>query len=477
MPVLYNNDAVIPAPLVEINRGFDKSANGEIIGQRFTISLNGTLIATRGSPNSVGVFYNGPGDAPIEVLDTDAKLKAIFQKQEALRELFSQEGHILEFTTWNGYQGLTCQPRILNISFPQGIWVEVCPYTITLETDQINGLVLPSGEIGFDEKLVDANESWALEFADQGENENQTNIFRLTHNLSAVGKRYYDPNVGTGPGSLQREPWEHARLWCQRRLGIDNNRILSSGTLNLPSYYQGFNHSRGENVDKQGGSYSIQETWVVSSGDAIEDFTIESRQSQLQGITVVSIQGQIQGLETRDSDFALINTKYQAASGKFNSVLNSLISRAQNYAGLAVNPTPLELSIARNPINGVISYSYTYDTRPSNCIAGAKSESIQIIDNHPTDIFAIIPILGRAAGPILQSINTISEKSRTLSIEAVMTPISGCGISALTGAKPNVQGLIDLVRPVANQVFVSQNGESWDVKNARYSRNVSWVYQ
>ena len=56
MPVTYQppgfNDAMYlsPAPFVDISKEYDKMANGEIIGVRYSITLTGTLIADKGSP-------------------------------------------------------------------------------------------------------------------------------------------------------------------------------------------------------------------------------------------------------------------------------------------------------------------------------------------------------------------------------------------------------------------------------------------
>ena len=72
MPVTYQppgfTDAMYlsPAPFIDISKEYDKMANGEIIGVRYSITLSGTLIADKGSPrhrNSSDVFTatNTPG--------------------------------------------------------------------------------------------------------------------------------------------------------------------------------------------------------------------------------------------------------------------------------------------------------------------------------------------------------------------------------------------------------------------------------
>lgn len=478
MPVIYRNKKIIPAPLVSISREIARTNDGTPIGQTFRLNMNGTIVAYMGSPTSSGTFWDVAGYPPNETIAADSRQYAIQTKQEALRDLFSQEGYVLEFQPWDGSAPIKCQPRIISMEFSEGPWFETCPFTISFEADRLDGFLLPSGEGNFDQFISSADENWSLEFNDQGENENQTQVFRLSHNVSAVGKRFYDPNVGIGPGSIRSEAWEQARIWVQSRLGLDTNRVLSSGTINLPSYFGGFNHGRSESVNKLDGSYSVVENWIISSGSALEDFTIDTKTNQSDGVAVVTIQGNIQGLETRDSNFFnLTQTKYAAAEAKLTAVENAVFARAQNYSSLSLNPVPLDKNIGRNPINGTISYSYTYDTRPGNCIAGAKSETIEISDDYAKDIFAAIPILGRTAGPILQDIGTISETSRSLSIECVMPIVSGCLFATWTGGRPNYTSIISSVRPVASQVFVSENTESWSPKTGRATRRITWVYQ
>ena len=48
-----------PAPFVSIDKNYDKAGNGEILGVRYTITLNGTLVADRGSPSTHSSASNG----------------------------------------------------------------------------------------------------------------------------------------------------------------------------------------------------------------------------------------------------------------------------------------------------------------------------------------------------------------------------------------------------------------------------------
>ena len=47
---------LIPTPFVRVGKTFDKSGSGEILGVRYAITLTGTIVYDRGSPNSSGNF-------------------------------------------------------------------------------------------------------------------------------------------------------------------------------------------------------------------------------------------------------------------------------------------------------------------------------------------------------------------------------------------------------------------------------------
>ena len=62
MPVSYSDRVgkewfIIPAPLVSINKSYDTTGDGNIVGSKYSITLTGKLIADRGSPTNLGKFY------------------------------------------------------------------------------------------------------------------------------------------------------------------------------------------------------------------------------------------------------------------------------------------------------------------------------------------------------------------------------------------------------------------------------------
>jgi hypothetical protein len=473
MSIHYNSKKIIPAPLVSITKDFEKSGDGQKQGSSYTLTVQGTIVAFKGSPDSAGTFWTTSGYPDDETIATDSRLASILNKQAAILDLFSEDGHSFEIQPWDGSSPTKCNPEVISVVFPEGTWHDTCPYTITLKAPRLMGPLNPDGEDSFTDYITQATEDWTIEFNDQPESVLVPQTFRLTHSLSAVGKLFYEPD-----GSLTYQPWEQAKNWVQARLGLDIARARANGVLNLPNYFTGFNHTRTENVGKLEGQYGVTETWIISSGNVLEDFTISVTESAEDGLVRVSIDGNIVGLDTRDTGtFQLTTSKWAAASGRYATVEGQLLTRAMNYSNYSLNILPLSKVVRRNPTVGNIGYTVDYDNRPGNCIAGVKSETISITDHNPGDVFAVIPVLGRAAGPVLQDISTIRESKRDLSYECVVPTTGTCTIALLTAGKPDITSVVNLVVPTTTQVFKESDVENWSPKQGRYSRQITWVYQ
>lgn len=483
--VSYNGQKLIPAPLVAISKTYQTTGDGKKIGSVYNIVVQGNMIAYKGSPNSSGVFHILGGYPPDENVQFSSRLKSILTKQQAIRDLFSSDGFSFEVQSMDGSAPMKCNPRVLNINVPEGLWFEVAPYTIELEADRI----YPLQEDSFNEYISSAEETWNIESNEgQPENEDLPRTYTLSHTVSAQGKRFFDET-----GTLVMPAWQQARNYCLGRLGFDSQIALSSGVINLPSYYGGFNHLRSQSTGEEDGSFSVTETWILASGTALEDFSV-SRSTTLQdGLEHVSIEGTVIGLELRNSDMTLATSKYTNALTKFATASGLAFSRAQNYGGVNLNIIPVGSTIGRNPITGTINYNFEYDNRPSNIISGCRSEFIVITDTLAGDVFAAIPVLGRAKGPVLQDIQTVTETQKALSIELYVNraDFGNNSIPAIKAAvinNPRVnpstsgqfQSIVDAVNPINNgfsTVFTSPVTEQWYPKTGQYSYSISWVYE
>lgn len=486
--VLYNSKKIIPAPFISISKKYDRTESGDILSSSYVITVNGTIVAWKGSPNSSKEFHTGSGYPADENIDSDSRLASVLRKQEAIRELFSEDGHAFEIQSLDGSPAVKFYPIIQGIDFQEGVWHDRCDYSITMEADRL----YPQDEDEEFTNIKSATDSWSIEIDESSQESFEHPLsYRLTHNVSAKGVKSY------GPGSTSISAITNAKNFVESKLGIDYAQIMSSGIIDLPSYYQGYNHIRSENKDEYTGDFSVTETWILASGNALESFSINSSIGE-DGINKVSINGNIRGLSTKSEKLGDPYTKtqlrYESAKNKYNAIKPFIYSRATAYSNINnLTLRPISTTEGINPYEGTISYTYEYDNRPALCISGSKSEVFNISDTGYGDIFASIPVIGRSNGPVLQNINTVTALQRSLSMEIVFGPsILDC--STLEGVKntflasplnnPLTSGdiytIINGVNPANQgfgQVYSSPPVVNWEPKTGRFSYNVSWTFE
>ena len=515
MPVTFHattgTKRLIPEPFVNISKSFDKSGSGEILGVRYSITLTGTLLYDRGSPNSSGAF----GADATETITSGNEYKSLQNKQKAISNLFSKknEGGELHVQGPNASAvGFKCRCRIISVDFPSHTPgnPQISTYTVTLEADQLLG---PAGSVTNDEDdwqrldkwlVSSASENWSIAENEGGKVITMVNgpvtkvekTYTLTRNLSATGKgKFKDDPVADGlkgdsfstkydPTGKEGEAWQQARGFVYEIIKYGNTFLKDEtyegerdkNGINLPASYKGFNYVRSETIDELGGTFSATESWILlPNGHSSVTETVETSISQSQdtGILKVSINGNIQGMGTENTDVTLPGTeaadnvvdfddKYDNAKNRLSAIEGNLYLTAQallrdsaEYAKATLNPSPLSKTVGRNPYTGIITYSMEFDNRPTFAIPGVRSESITINDTYPGYVAAVTQVIGRALGPVLQSIGTQTKWQRSLSISCVVDTTPG----SCAGAVDSSGDLLD-PQP-SNQADCVADGGTW----------------
>jgi hypothetical protein len=629
MPVSYHaNDPnqecyLTPAPFVSIDKSFDKSGDGQILGVRYTITLNGTLVPDRGSPSTHTEATNGfLIDSADKVIDDHVHAHAytdILKKQQLVRKLFSKknEGGRLDIAApFTGEATITCYPRIVSINFPEqaagNIYVQ--PYTIVLEADQLIGAGvgtdLDDMNAAGHEMISAASENWdfaestdvVIHHTADGKIDKTFKTYQVTHTISATGKRKFnidtDAADGLEAGKHGRDyasadgegffnklkktgtvetgaAWYQARDFCRKKLvhglhinGIDNVKAgdgnLTKYGVNLPptlsedhelhgttaTELRAFNYVKTESVGELEGTFSVTETWTLAPQGArvfeTMDFSVGGNSSS--GKTTVTVTGNIQGVgggdvtdydfdeekhdlknkgatdSINDNDLKLTNAEYH-----FDKLVPVLYLHASNMSGLSnLSPSPISSTRTKNPVAGVITYSYTFENK-KYYIPNALSETVSLNDNYPGQIIALQPVIGRKRGPVMQDIGTQGSWKRTLSItcnvdvdsekfckdsngnrtlhstSAACTAVTGnswvtnankigADYSDANAKKPSmvdtvvtndtisqrqaIRALVNAFKPTGLAVYndVSPT-ESWDPQTGSWSYNIGWIYE
>lgn len=496
--VIYDEKRIIPAPpSVTIQKRILRSGDGIKIGSIFDITVRGTLVAYKGSPDSDGSFWTSSNYPPDETINDSERLAAVLRKQEALRRLFANEGRLFEIQSADGSTPLKFYPRLQDIQFQEGIWYDRCDYVITMEADKIEGhsSIVGDGEDDFETNakylVSDVSEAWAFE---EGET---PDTFRISHSVSARGRTRFETD---GSGVIASEAWEEAKGYLIDYLTLNYDADKVENILpNAPAgTFSKYNHLRFQNVDERAGTYSITQSWIYAQRNYIENFTVNTRKG-LQRISV-GVEGTITGLfESGPYDATLAsndnttgNTKYVNASAAWGTIKGILYNRAVAFVddedvsggSVTLNAVPLNSIISMNPSLGVITYNYEYDTRPSACLSNSKGNAIMtdvtVTDYNQGDIFAEIPIPGRTTGPILQNINTKTAKRRQVTIEALFPVSNECYAYS---DKPDTNSYLQQYNPKganagpSSNCYKQEDRESWNPSKGTYSRDVTWTYE
>jgi hypothetical protein len=273
--------------------------------------------------------------------------------------------------------------------------------------------------------------------------------------------------------------------------------------------------------------------YVSGSGNPIKlDLSIASGLLKDQTFSPVPSIESHQTLNTA-SDYAVIKaSKYQnALSGWIYDVkpylyrracigMNCIHDRTKGYVGTPTNPPqppnnpiyskhnvlniiPVGTSETHNVKKGSISYNYQFHNK-FTIISGVLYENVSMEDSGPTAIIGEAFVLGRALGPVLQSLNTTTSAKKTITIElGVVPPTSMNGFFITHSDCPlwtggtiykTVTGMIEGFKPfgdrIANifgsantrintpgQAYLTQDTQQWEPNSGRYLRTVSWVYQ
>lgn len=477
---------VNPFPSYSISRELLSAGDDSHIGNKYNISVTGKLIV----PSSVDSTISGERQNELHK-----------QMIWHLQTLAAQSHNLgkLEIVPYGGKDKpfIFVDARLRNIQFPnqdeQSRGVIYSDYTFEFEAY----LEASNNNESFCLKVSSAEESWELSL-----NEDETSYYddvdetpyktyTLTHNVSAVGIK----SVNNDATQITLS-WKNAAEWVKTRLvasfsspvssDVSNNTDrISSGTYFNPSFfnniasilapdlstYTQYNHLRVPSCDIGSGTYSVTETWFLSNAPATVDMEIEVNEEE-SGTITMTLSGTIDGLDSSSVNNNAINKLSNA-----ETVLTSIDSKAYNIlsayypsntGGFSLVNIPRQKSIGRNKGTGVITFNYTYNDVPV-IINGAISSSFKIKDtnlNKHVKIIAIIPIISRSSGPIIQNMNTTPESKRGLEISVTMNRNN-------RATKPDLTSFYTTY--ALTDSYITAFDEDWEPNTGAYTLNMEWT--
>lgn len=472
-----------PVPVVSIQKTWIRTESGAPIGALKTATFTGTLLSENKSNPDNPLSLRDQMDAEFESCDQCVQM-----------ELTCDSGVIID-----------AYVRIQSIDWGQSPdnWTVTIPIGVTVEWDEAqDNIATVSGETPCGACLRSITDNWSFNVLDtpaayEVSNCSGPSFFQFEHTVEATA-------IDCCVSGTMTSGYVIAQNWVNDQLGFDSSLFAGMPEFGFNNGdFQVCGHTRAGTLNRFGGSYTMTETFTVSSPAVdccFDDFEVACEENTQSRLNTYSIQGTITGFEARASgNFNTIETtKIQQAMSCFNSIESSLADRINCFVDTSpsgvcpVNPIPLTKSVGYSPTAGTVTYNYTYDNRPLSLVEGAIFENISITDDNDQEQIIEIPIPGRIAGPILKSCLTQPAKRKSVNIQVIF-PYEDCpaATSGCTTDRLNAFGLSNAQRTqvenflccvegtmsTADFLAREQDNESFSFPDGTYSRNVTWVYQ
>ena len=354
--------------------------------------------------------------------------------------------------------------RVVTVSTPeqteQSSGVQSQDYSITFEGYVLDTIGTEDDFDGYN--LSTATETWEVA-PDEGRHQdinpnftgaNAKRIFTVTHAISATGVDKFSSSA------FEERGWKQARDWCESRCVATPN-WQADGTppkdrqpspdaspdstnipLQIPADYVVTNVVRSRSIGHAENTYSINETFILVPPDgylATSSINVSGSNSLDGDFMTVDVTIDVTGLpsvEDPDGTGELVATsgsRYANAKA-LASVLNNLApTYALNfYNAHYIGETTLGRVLITDPevsrsethgeTDGSISITISYNDR---CLLDENALSENVTLNYSNRdglnrVIALIPVIGKATGPVIQDMGTTTEETLSISVEKKM---------------------------------------------------------
>lgn len=490
---------------IGIQKEFGRADDGSILNEKHTINLRGQIVA------------NG-NDADSRYSSLISQMSSYAAKVRYTTRSTTTQSAPLTITGDSGTLLSYSQATLLNISISEpseetaGLHVQ----EVALSFETYNTPADPAS----DYKLRSASENFEIKKEEGGLSYLNDDItanepfysYTITHTISAQG--LINPS--------QREAFEEAYNYVNSRkldslaeIKKDNfNRDLASsfdGKLfkvaannsivvdgaDFNNYNQ-YNKIRTSSCDLTNGSYSLTTTFFMSRSESNIEISGNFNRDE-SGDSSVTVEGTIQGLST-NSPTSVKTNKITQARATYSTIAGDLKSASKIYAfaldiynryqqdktGISLRDTPLNYSFGENKNAGTITFNVSYKVYPSALVSllqnitGALTATASITDSnrngagYDTDTIVIIPIIGRASGPIIQDMSTTKERTRSVNVDVTLEPRYRTIVN--NTVRSQVIAELDNYKPTNSEIYVNEFQETWDWTSGKYNLNLSWTY-
>tara|TARA_R100001443_G_scaffold4277_2_gene12670 strand:- start:64958 stop:66415 length:1458 start_codon:yes stop_codon:yes gene_type:complete len=460
-----NGDVNGPMPTYGIStEGF--RADNIPLSKKFNITVTGTVMAT-GSMTSAG-----------------ARQADLITHMKTILGLELQLG-TLEIISYGGTGTLTfTDARVVSVELPEQSEEsggnQYQEYSFTFEAYDASTTTSGDSADAPSENLQSIEETWESTREDQVQHKKNlaaglqpVSPITITHTISATGHT----NISTKMG------YKYAKAWVDSRVqgtGLSpalydpssangtqstDTKVSVDGLTNRGTVRDPRNYVKSISQNLTAGTYSVTETWVLAVDPFMIDAELSIENNSEDDFSTVTLNVNIQGMWNSSP-----SEKFANAEDALSMVKTTASSYCNSESGVTLNAEAISESETRNEAAGTCSYSvsFTNETKENE---DALTESLQITDNNQdggNNIVAIIPVLAKADGPVIQDMATTNEKTRSVTYEITLKKDK-------RGTKPDGDEYVNPYKPSTTAKRQNKT-ETWNPKTGSYSLTVEWVY-
>ena len=263
--------------------------------------------------------------------------------------------------------------------------------------------------------------------------------------------------------------------------------------------YKTYNHVRTVNQDPIGGTYAVTDIWTASRSPATHTIEYSFDRPEKAEFDTIQATLNVQGLATSEATEAITynattQDKYANALLNFDTVKTSVHAGAATFYGVAggagtLKTEPVALTRSDNETLGSITYTATFNDKPQDD-PDADDENLTVTLNntdHTIDadrnvtvqgnqVVAIIPVLAKADGPVIQDMQTTNIKTISVSYSKTMTKEWRDANKPTENINtiPSADAIVNQYKPAGG--FRQNRVESWNPYNGQYNLDMDWVF-
>jgi len=169
--------------------------------------------------------------------------------------------------------------------------------------------------------------------------------------------------------------------------------------------------------------------------------------------------------------------------------LTSVAPRSWNQQNVeSFNPIPISMTESHRMSVGEIDYSFEFNNRPLNLIAGSVSEALSVSDTFPTQSIAEVFVIGRRLGPVLQDLGTVTSSSRSVTFEVSLPRVAALAQRLLFPVTAYIAatGVVEQFNPkylfgnapsAVIRSYIKEDNQTWNPIDGKLTITKGWVWQ